>query len=215
MNRRLFQKSFVEKIKNQLTEKLPGLDAHLKMSVKTREQRSIPTGVVPRKSAVLVLMYPFQQQWFIPFIQRPRYNGVHSGQMAFPGGKYEEGDKHLVMTAQREAEEEVGIPYEKVEILGQMSDLYIPPSNMMVRPVLAYSTERPRFVLDPVEVDQLVEVPLLDFFDPANRKDVDVQVGERLRIQAPAYVVKEKVIWGATAMMMSELIEVLSTVIDG
>jgi len=150
---------------------------------------------------------------YIVFIRRPEYGGVHSGQISFPGGKQEPHDMDLSNTAMRESHEEVGIIPGKVRILGKLSDLYIPPSKFLVSPFLGYSTERPEFKRDPSEVDEVIEIKLSDLFRDQSVHVVKITTGLGVQIKTPAYVVDGTVIWGATAMILSEFREVIRPIL--
>ncbi|MEZ4828489.1 MAG: CoA pyrophosphatase [Bacteroidia bacterium] len=117
---------FIHKLKQRLSQPLPGLDAQMTMSPGIRGRNPlIPDNV--RKSAVLILVYPQNGSLYVPFMRRAEGGRVHSGQISFPGGSRDEGDIDFIDTALREANEELGILREDVEVLGQMTELYIPP----------------------------------------------------------------------------------------
>ena len=158
-----------------------------------------------RRSGVLVLFYPQRDRLYIPLILRPTYDGVHSGQVGFPGGGYEAGDVDIVATAIREAYEEVGIQPDQVAVLGQLSPLYVFASNNLVHPTVAWSAQRPTFLLDSHEVDKLIEAPLLELLDPANQRREEWQLRGRVA-DVPFFRIENQTIWGATAMMLSELL---------
>jgi 8-oxo-dGTP pyrophosphatase MutT (NUDIX family) len=157
-----------------------------------------------RKGAVLMLFYPDSGKCFIPFIKRPSYPGVHGGQIAFPGGKWEPEDKDLRITAIREAEEEIGIDGNKVQILGKLSDVYIPPSNFMVSPYIGFVEEKPSFNPDPKEVERIINCPFSMILDKNIRKKTNVKASSGLNLEAPYFDIEREVVWGATAMMLGE-----------
>jgi 8-oxo-dGTP pyrophosphatase MutT (NUDIX family) len=137
------------------------------------------------------------------------YPGVHSGQVAFPGGRVDETDKTLTDTALREAYEEVGIRPQEVDVLGLLTPLFVHASNFMVHPVVGAATRRPDFTLDPYEVDALLEVPLTQLQDITRIGSKEIIVRENITIQAPFYDLQGHTVWGATAMIISELLEVV------
>ena len=146
---------FKEKIKNELAADLPGEQAHLLMMPTARDNKlvmpSYTTSPIP--SAVLILFYKDDNGSIkFPLIQRPTYNGAHSGQIGLPGGKAEFNDANLIETAIRETHEEIGVQPELVNVIGKLSKLHITVSNFVVTPVVAYMEHRPKFVLDPKEV---------------------------------------------------------------
>jgi len=202
---------FISAISEALSHPLPGLQAQLRMSSMKRVQELM--GVVPsikaKPSSVLLLLYPVEGAFYIVFIQRPDYEGVHAGQISLPGGKREPGDSDLTETALRESHEEVGIIPEDVRILGKLSDLYIPPSRFLVTPFVGYCPNRPDFVKNPTEVDEIIEVKISDLFSEPALQVIKHKVGLGIQIKAPAFVVNGCVIWGATAMILSEFKEVI------
>lgn len=189
---------------------LPGLEAQIRMAPINRRDdiRTMGEGHKPFKSGVLMLIYPLpEDEAGVVFIRRPKYNGVHSGQISFPGGRYEPGDADLRHTALREAKEEIGIDPEKVEVIGKLTDLYIPPSNHKVSPWVGIMHERPVFKPDPVEVESILEVALASFFIDESQQTLPIKLADGSRLKTPCYQINGHVIWGATAMMMAELLE--------
>ena len=197
---------FVNVLRSRLRRPLPGLDMQLRMTSNARIRELMdfgsPENAVP--SSVLLLLYPADGDIFTVFMQRPEYDGVHSGQISLPGGKSEVGDSDPAATALREAREEIGIDPARVELIGKLTDLYIPPSNFMVSPFVGFTDGRPEFVTDPVEVSRIVEVRVKELMDPSNIKQVTIRVRKDFELTAPAYTPGGEVIWGATAMMVSE-----------
>ncbi len=205
----------IERIKEVLqqafTTKLPGKDAHVKMAPQPLDLRRFTTSFSepPKKSGVLLLFYPDQGAVYFPLIKRPQYPGVHSGQVGFPGGKMEPSDPDILFTALREAEEEIGIDASKVEVLGRLTDLYIPTSNFLVSPVVGFLPEKPSFVPEQREVARIIATEVISLFHPEVRKQTQLAVGGGMYLDTPYFEVEEEVVWGATAMILSELIQVL------
>ncbi len=190
---------------------LPGKDAHLQMSPNPVDLRRFDSKIPldHRKGSVLILVYPENGKAYFPLIKRPEYPGIHSGQIAFPGGKMEPGDKDEVQTALREASEEVGIYPENVRIIGRMSDLFIPASNFLVSPVLGFSVSRPDFVPEEREVSRIIPTALSGLFHPELRKRKVLEFSDDFRLDTPYFEVDQEMVWGATAMILSELIQLL------
>ncbi len=163
-----------------------------------------------RKSAVLALLYPVGEQAYTVFIRRNEYPGVHSGQISFPGGQQEETDASHVDTALREAWEETAIEPSSVNIIGELTHLYIPPSNFLVYPVLGFCRERPQFRPDPSEVQEIIESPLEVLLDASNKKVTSFTIPGGIKVSAPAFHLNGKILWGATAMMVSELLDMVT-----
>jgi len=159
-------------------------------------------------SAVLVLLYPVNAKIYTVLMLRPQEQGVHSGQVSFPGGKYEETDGTFMNTALREAGEEMGIIKEQVIIVGELSPLYIPPSNFLVHPFVGYMTEKPVIQPSKDEVKQVIEANIELLLDDTlkDRKIIEVR---GYKIDTPFYNIYGNVVWGATAMILSELEDLL------
>lgn len=203
--------AFLKDIQRDLADPLPGPAAQFGMAPRPRpdgEQHDAPRSDA-RLSAVLVLFYPVNGVLHIPLILRPTYRGVHSGQVSLPGGGREDFDADLVQTALREAYEEIGVPPAGVSILGQLSPLYVSASNHIVYPCVGWIGYRPEFRTDPFEVAMLIEAPLAGFQDPDNRHTEVWQLRGRTAL-VPFFRIQDQIIWGATAMMLSELLELPS-----
>ena len=142
------------------------------------------------------------------FIKRNEYDGHHSAQVSFPGGAWENGDSTLQQTAIRETREELGISG-GLEILGSLTDLHIPVSNFLVTPFVGWMDETPLFKPDPTEVQYVIEDPLQSLLSSSNM-EMELLVRHDLAIQAPCYIIGKEKIWGATAMMLSEILELAS-----
>lgn len=185
-----------------LKQEKPGLVAHSQMMPKGRIM--VPAnGDLPRKSAVLLLLYPHKNRLYFPIIRRPVYNGMHSGQMALPGGKCEEQDHTLIETALRECHEEIGVPAKEVSVLGTLSELYIHVTHMQVLPVVGFTDKKPAFRTDPLEVDALFEIECQQIFEPGLKQTEAWNLrGET--VQVPYYLLAGQKVWGATAMILSE-----------
>lgn len=190
---------------------LPGFEAQLKMAPISRlnDLRNYPTGKSPRKSAVLILFYPDKGEIKTVLMERAADNTVHSLQISFPGGKYENNDNNLEQTALREANEEIGIDTKTVKIIGQLTKLYIPPSNFDVFPFVGYTNEKPEFKTNS-EVKSILEVDLKTLMNPNTiiNKTIEHRTGGIFEV--PCYFVDGHIIWGATSMIISELLEVIS-----
>lgn len=162
----------------------------------------------PKPGAVLILLYPESGAYYFPLIQRPAYEGVHSGQIALPGGKSERYDRNLYDTALRETEEEIGVPREDIRVIGALSQFYVAASNYEVLPVIGYIREKPVFVPDHVEVDEVIIGSVDRLTDRKYHKEKEMRV-RGFPLTTPYFDMQEKVVWGATAMMLSELVYIL------
>ena len=187
---------------------LPGQGAHEKMAPMHRKSLSeselFNTGY--RTAAVLALLVPDPINTIprIVLIERSEGPVSHSGQISFPGGK-REGDEDLLVTALREANEELGIQANQVSLLGGLTSLYIPPSNFLVHPFLGYMNEIPEFILSEAEVKRVLLLPLSSFLDQGNVSIEVFKSSNGSTVEAPTYRIDDVIIWGATAMMMAEI----------
>ncbi len=202
-------KDFINSLSAKLKNPLPGVQAHAALEPASRKKYPAnPNLSLAKASSVLGLFYPENAQTKLTFIQRPKYNGVHSGQIAFPGGQRENSDTNAAETALRETHEEIGIPPEKIKIIGQLSPLYIPPSNFIVDPFVGYIDEEPHFVPDPTEVHEVFGINIQTLLNELNFQFREVS-GRDYRVEVPCYFCDERLIWGATSMMLNELLEVI------
>lgn len=187
--------------------------AQKKMTPSSRESHREPgkSGKV-RLGSVLVLLYPIHGELQLVLTRRRDDLNSHPGQMSFPGGQHE-SQETLLMTALRETEEEIGISAELLEVIGELAPLYIPPSDFEVHPFVAWhcNGNRPNFSPNPGEVAEIIEVPLRHLLDPSSRDEQPWDFHGH-SITVPFYTVDEYKVWGATAMMISELVERLVAV---
>lgn len=200
--------SFIEKLTKKLQKPLPGETAHQIMQNSSKTRLNFMPNEKTRRSAVLILFYPFEDEIYLPLILRPSYDGVHSAQIAFPGGRFEPTDETLIQTALREANEEIGIQINDVKILGTLTELFIGPSNFKVLPVIGYLSYKPDFIADEREVEKILETKLKDIFNPDIIGSSEMLIRDELTI-VPHYKIHNHKVWGATAKMISELLYIL------
>ncbi len=201
---------FIQRSHQSLQAPLPGKRAQFDMAAIGRPAyNAIPRADV-RTASVLISLYETVHGWNTLVIRRKAVNGDrHSGQISFPGGKRENGEP-LSFTAIRESFEEVGTPIDGVDIIGRLTELHIPISNFIVHPFVGYLKHEPQLRMQEEEVDAIFEVPLAQLFNPDLRKRKDIRVPEGLLLRdVPYYDIEGQVIWGATAMIISELTAVL------
>ncbi len=207
---------FLKSVPKIAKENLIGEEAHQKMSPPERLAFVLENDISklnPRKAAVLMLFYPKKNQTHLVLIVRNEYPGVHSSQIGFPGGKVEAFDVNMEATALRETYEEIGIPPEQISIIKAFSELYIPPSNFTVLPFLGYSQKELIFKPDPREVFGIIELSLIDFLDENNFTTQIMETSYMKEVELPVFKFGDKIVWGATGMMLSELKEVLKKVV--
>lgn len=203
---------FIKQVKANFQNPLPGREAQYKMAhaVRLSYKPAPPTATL---ASTLALFYPKQEEWHIVLIERVSSNphDRHKGQISFPGGRYDNTDKDLSFTALRETQEEVGVSPRQINLLGKLTDLYIPVSNFLVKPFVGFMEETPHFSPQLSEVQSILEVPFSLFQEKTTIQKKDMKIAENITLrQVPYYNIYGKVVWGATAMMMSELLEVVN-----
>ncbi len=198
---------FIEQLKIRLQQSLPGEEVQFLMAPITRQKitQALTQHLKPIKSAVLILLFPVGKNIHTLLIQRTAYTGVHSAQVAFPGGKFDETDIHLKHTALRETQEEIGIHPEHIEIIGKLTDIYITPSNFLVTPFIGYINTLPDFIINEYEVQKIITVDLFQLNNTAIRSEKIITQSSGHKIKTPYYEIEDLTVWGATAMMISEL----------
>lgn len=205
----------IARLSERMTSPLPGLQAQLRMASQFRitDANSYnPDTSKAKIGAVLIALYPDNGVIRTVLMKRSDYDGTHSGQISFPGGKVENGDVDIVATALREAEEEVNIKPSEVRVIGRLTQLYIPPSNFLVHPVLGILSSPPNLIADQREV-QSIHIPELQYLlrdDIIFEKDIMLSSGHKLR--TPYFEVDDHVVWGATAMIIAELKDLLKDI---
>ena len=204
----------ISKIENL---ELPGSASHYKMAPLFR-LKELESGKIikknPKRAAVMALFYPnVTYQTNLLLILRNTYKGIHSNQIALPGGKVEKKDLNLLETALRETQEEVGAVREQIKVIRSMSEIYIPPSNFEVTPYLGLYKKKEPFVMQPDEVAAIIEVPLQDFMDDKKIFHQILNTSYAQNVEVPAFKLNGYTVWGATAMMLNEIKELIRQVL--
>jgi 8-oxo-dGTP pyrophosphatase MutT (NUDIX family) len=161
----------------------------------------------------MMLFYPKNEMTHLVLIKRSTYPGTHSSQISFPGGKAESYDTDLAATALRETYEEIGVNINDIDVVMPFSNIYIPPSNFLVAPYMGIALKEPEFIINPDEVVSIIELPLDVFLDDSIVIQTEMQTSYSQKIIVPAFKVEEHIVWGATAMILSELKETIKTVL--
>ncbi len=203
---------FSHALKTSIALGLPGANAQY-MLVPPNRPRPDLTLVKqeknPRLAGVLALFYPIENKPHLVLMKRNTYPGVHSGQISLPGGQIEPHDETIEATALRETHEEIGVAAHLVDIVGRLTELYIPPSNFLVQPIVGLAKSRPHFVPEAKEVERVLEIPFAAFAHPENLKETTVSA-RGFTMQVPAFTIDGEIIWGATAMILGELLAILN-----
>lgn len=203
-----------EIIKQKLSEPLPGLASHLKLAPTSRAKEIANYNgkiIDAKKSAVMILLFHEEGDLKVIVIRRSFYVGIHAGQIAFPGGRYEEEDGNVENTAKREIEEEIGISSDKIQVLGRLTDIYVPPSNFLISIFVGYLDQRPIYKIDEREVAEVIEIDFNDFYKENIIHEKEFLVPSmQSSTKALYYQVGNIELWGASAMVMTELLDVLS-----
>lgn len=205
--------NLIAALRQALQAPLPGPAAQSRMASFTRQLNTRPYQIPAqpeKEAAVLCLLYPDGAHWRIPLMQRAAHEGdKHSGQVSFPGGRYETTDPSYAFTALRETEEEFGIPAHEVELLGALTPLYIPVSGFLVHPFVGVMNHRPDFRPDPSEVAHILTPTLDHLLEPSTLRHEDLHTPQGFPLrQVPHYAVEGRRVWGATSMMLCEFLEV-------
>jgi 8-oxo-dGTP pyrophosphatase MutT (NUDIX family) len=209
MDFRDFEKRIVKVTKMEL----PGEAVQFKMAPIERLQelkRVAREKNTAKQAGVMSLFYPSENfETKLILILRKTYKGVHSAQVGFPGGKLEAQDRTIQDAALRETEEEVGVSRDTISVLKKLTEIYIPPSNFFVQPFLGITSESPKFVPQEKEVEALIEVTLQDFMNDVNIITQTLSTSYAKSIEVPAFKLNGHIVWGATAMMLNEVRELL------
>jgi len=201
---------WIEQLRDALARPLPGLPIQTGMSPQPRPgaDRMIDPFRDCRQAAVLVLFYPCEGEWRLVLTRRTEALETHKGQISLPGGSLDPGED-VVTAARREAWEELGISPQQIEVLGRLSPLYIPPSGFCIHPVVGYTGVCPVFTPNPNEVAEVIEAPVSVLRAPTTRCE-EVRVVQGADVRVPYYAVGPHKVWGATAMVICELLALLA-----
>ena len=195
----------IEDITRELSD-LPGEQAHKNMiPFRLTASEALKTPINYKQSAVMILLYPQQDELHFILTQRQDYDGKHSGQISLPGGKYEPEDGTTRVTALRETHEEIGVPPGDVSILGQLTDVYIPVSNFLIHPYVGFIPTNPELVPDPREVKSVLRCAADDLLREESKTLTKIQLKNGVWMRdIPAFQLEEKIVWGATAIILNE-----------
>lgn len=208
----MHESEFLDQFRKELLLNLPGESAHQKMAPTDRPLSSfaVKNAVNVRESAVAVVLFRKLDRIDCVLTQRPEYDGNHSGQVSFPGGKRDESDLNLEETARRECFEEIGIPMNQGILLGQLTDVYIPVSQFLVKPFVYFHSELPELIPDKREVAEILTFSLFDLKKEELISSTEIHLPNGLIYKnIPYFDLANKKVWGATALILSEIREIL------
>ncbi len=204
-------KQDLQSLQIKLDSQLPGWEAQ-KMMSPVQSERYRLNETTSKKAGVLALLYPdINQNLELIFIKRPSINSLdkHSGQLSFPGGQSEKNDLHLTDTALRETEEEIGIDKTNILVLGQLSPIYVFVSNFLVFPTVGYIDYQPQFKLQTFEVDYIITESINRLKQTSTIKNTELNIRGNILKNVPYYDLNGEILWGATAMITSELLHIV------
>jgi 8-oxo-dGTP pyrophosphatase MutT (NUDIX family) len=205
-------KGFLNQLSKLKNLPLPGLESQLKMAAVERLEEMQAVALqnkLPKEASVMMLIYPKNDIPHFVLIERTQSKGKHSGQIAFPGGRKEKTDLDNSITALRETEEEIGISMEDQELIMPLTSIYIPPSNYMVYPYLAFAKAELQFKPQPSEVKSIIEIEVAELLNDQNLSRTTLSTSYMKEVSVPCFYFGEVMVWGATAMMLHEIKEVL------
>lgn len=202
--------SLIGNLKNRLKAKLPGSTSHNLMRAKPIGQLlpKFEHKLPPKLGSVLILLYDDKGVIKFPLIKRPTYTGTHSGQVSLPGGKVEP-DEDVFQAALREAEEEIGVNRNDIQVIGRLSDFNVIPSNFLVAPIVASINYVPQFIPDAHEVEKVIQADLIALLKDDAIIESEILAAGLYRMMAPHFLVDQEIVWGATAMMLNEFRSIL------
>lgn len=208
-------KCLLDELSYLLEQPLPGDDSHIKMSPYKRANASLilKSNKKPNMASVLLLLYlDCNDNIMFPLIKRTNYRGTHGGQISLPGGKLENNES-LKNTAIRETEEEIGVNKNSIKLLGKLTQVYTPPSNFLITPFVGFVNKKPKYFINKREVDFVFDVNIKDLIDDSSVKTKKIPITkyekENMYIKAPYYDLENQIVWGATALILSEFKDIL------
>lgn len=198
---------WLEKLRDKLTNDLPGEAAHRDMiPFRSLTSDLLKSADSYKESGVAILLFVKEGTWYSVLIERPTYPGAHSGQMALPGGKRDPEDANIIHTAIREMREEIGFYDPTLTYLGSLTKVFIPVSEFLVYPHVFYTQLTPEFVGDEFEVAHVVPFKLCDLLDDSLLIQTSIRTSPTVTMKnVPAFLLEEKIVWGATCLILNEL----------
>ncbi|MEE9440259.1 MAG: CoA pyrophosphatase [Saprospiraceae bacterium] len=212
----MYTTNIISQLVEALSKPLPGAKAHNKMSPIANLSRYSKLSKNYKVASVLALVHTKGDHLYLTFIERASVHkgDKHAGQIGFPGGKYEIDDIDYLQCALRETFEEIGIDKNKIQILGNLTPIYVFASDFLVHPFIGYTTQNPQYLLQESEVASVIEIKLSELFAPENKTNSEVVLGKGIAKNVVGYKLKNHFLWGATAMMTSEIEFVFNDILN-
>jgi len=196
----------IHKIFEAFNNPLPGYKAHIEMAPYRKKVELNFENNKPKIASTLLLLYPKDNDIYFCLIERTEYEGTHSKQISFPGGRNENRET-IKETALRECHEEIGVPRQEINIIGEMTQVYVPPSNYLIHPFVGYCDTKPTFIADPREVKTIIEIKMNELSKPDLIKNQKMNFGskdQRFQADVPYLDLNDKIVWGATSVVLNE-----------
>tara|TARA_B100000900_G_scaffold23693_1_gene18462 strand:+ start:419 stop:1048 length:630 start_codon:yes stop_codon:yes gene_type:complete len=207
----LIYRDIINKVFESFQNPLPGEKAHLELAPYRKNVKFNFEQNKPKIASTLLLLYPKENNVYFCLIERPEYQGTHSNQISFPGGKNEEGET-IKQTAIRETYEEIGVDPISINIIGEMTQVYVPPSNYLIHPFVGYLDLEPSFKADKREVKKIIEVNIEDLFSDEIIKSKKMTFNRKagdFTLEVPYLDLNNEVVWGATSVILNEFRKML------
>lgn len=200
----------IDTVEKALKGKLPGDEAHLTMLPKGRSLAPPVEFHQMKQSAVMILLFEENETLNVCLTKRNSNMKHHAGQISFPGGRCEKAETNAWQTALRETEEEIGVPGNKIKLMGKLTNLYVSVSNYNIHPFVGFYSEKPQFKRNKHEVDEIITLPLSSILELSSLQYAMIETSTG-NLNVPCFKINKWVIWGATAMMLAELKAMLTS----
>jgi 8-oxo-dGTP pyrophosphatase MutT (NUDIX family) len=201
---------FIQHVRRFGITNLPGIDAQKELVSKTFSRSRTQANKNSKRAGVLAIILDVSTTPSLLYIKRTtKRNDKHSGQISFPGGQYEDGDKTLLQCALRETKEEVGIQGADLQILGPLTPLYVDVSDFVIHPYLAFYDAIPDYELEEEEVAHIIEFPIAELLEEESIKYTDMTIRNHKLKNIPYFDLNGEILWGATAMITNEILHLI------
>ena len=204
-------KEIIHELYEAFNRPLPGFEAHLELAPYRKKVELNIKKNNPKIASTLLLLYPKHNDIYFCLTERQTYKGTHSNQISFPGGKNEIGET-IKETALRECNEEIGVQIDEINIIGELTQVYVPPSNFLIHPFVGYCDFKPNFKPNTREVKSIIEIRVNDLYKNELIKNTKMTFGpkdQRFQADVPYMDLNNKIVWGATSVILNEFRKML------